>query len=208
VRFPDRREPTHGSNACVRRVAEDGHPGLARSTDCAAQCCEKNFSGFCPRRFGSCLAAVQPGHSCPVVRRRAAHPAAPKKPVICQSMANAARRIRRALFFTLREAHSDPGRPCNAGAAYHVNGNKRRTMSATANGHIARASTRHTNPSTGDRRMPVGSHEGPVPGVFQGVKNRTFFPQPPRTDLRRLEKRLLLTHRSARTSARDSCGRS
>ena len=26
-----------GSNACVGRVAMDGHPGLARSTDCAAQ---------------------------------------------------------------------------------------------------------------------------------------------------------------------------
>jgi hypothetical protein len=28
---------TQGSNACVGRVAKDGHPGLARSMDCAAQ---------------------------------------------------------------------------------------------------------------------------------------------------------------------------
>src|SRR6266478_6309383 len=27
----------HGRNACVARVAMDGHPGLARSRDCAAQ---------------------------------------------------------------------------------------------------------------------------------------------------------------------------
>jgi len=27
----------HGSNACVGRVARNGHPGLAQSTDCVAQ---------------------------------------------------------------------------------------------------------------------------------------------------------------------------
>ena len=69
----------------------------------------RNFPRFHPRRFGSCLAAVQPGplHSascfvrgpattscsgarhdvarpCPVVPRRAAHPASRGKPVICR----------------------------------------------------------------------------------------------------------------------------
>jgi hypothetical protein len=78
------RESVHGSNTCVRRVTRDGYPGLVRSRDCAAQCCGKNFLRFCPRRFGSCLAAVQAGHPCPVVRRRAAHPAARRKPVICR----------------------------------------------------------------------------------------------------------------------------
>ena len=56
---PGRCESVPGSNACVRRVARDGHPGLARSRDSTAQCCGQNFLGFRYR-------------------------ASPRKPVICR----------------------------------------------------------------------------------------------------------------------------
>ena len=39
--FPGRE--THGRDACVARVAMDGHPGLARSRDCAAQCFSRSL---------------------------------------------------------------------------------------------------------------------------------------------------------------------
>lgn len=42
----------------------------------------RNFLRFCPRRFGSCLAAVEPTHPC--VGVHCMHPAAPRKPVICR----------------------------------------------------------------------------------------------------------------------------
>jgi hypothetical protein len=41
--FPGREK--HGRDACVARVARDGHPGLARSRDCAAQCFSRSFQG-------------------------------------------------------------------------------------------------------------------------------------------------------------------
>jgi hypothetical protein len=77
-----RCKSVHGSKACVRRVTEDGHPALARRRDSTAQRVEQNFPRFCPRCFASCFAAVQPGHPCPVVRRRAALPASRGKRVI------------------------------------------------------------------------------------------------------------------------------
>ena len=45
-RFAGRCKPIPGSNACIRRVYRDDNPGLARSMDCAAQCCGKNFPRF------------------------------------------------------------------------------------------------------------------------------------------------------------------
>jgi hypothetical protein len=39
--FPGREK--HGRDACVARVARDGHPGLARSRDCAAQCFSRSL---------------------------------------------------------------------------------------------------------------------------------------------------------------------
>jgi hypothetical protein len=70
-----------------RTHAFDGCPGTdtqgLRGAGSEAQCCGQNFLRFRPRRFGSCLAAVQPGHPCPVVRRRAACPASRRKPVVC-----------------------------------------------------------------------------------------------------------------------------
>jgi len=66
------------------------------------------------------------------------------------------------------------------------------------------APTRRIDPTAGDRCTSGGLHEGLVQGVFQGVKNRTFFSQPPWTDLRRPEKRLVLTPRSPRACAHHS----
>jgi hypothetical protein len=72
--FSGRRESVLGSNACVRRVGKDDNPGLARSMDCAAQCCGKNFLRYC-------------------------NPASRRKPGVCRSVPNPARRIRRARVF-------------------------------------------------------------------------------------------------------------
>jgi hypothetical protein len=48
----------HGSNACVRRVARHGHPGLARSKDCTAQWIHGGRrSGGPGREFGRPLAS-------------------------------------------------------------------------------------------------------------------------------------------------------
>ena len=41
--FPGREK--HGRDACVARGAMDGHPGLARSRDCAAQCFSRSLQG-------------------------------------------------------------------------------------------------------------------------------------------------------------------
>ncbi|HMK84868.1 MAG TPA: hypothetical protein VK437_02825 [Steroidobacteraceae bacterium] len=41
--FPGREK--HGRDACVARVAMNGHPGLARSRDCAAQCFSRSLQG-------------------------------------------------------------------------------------------------------------------------------------------------------------------
>ena len=83
ARFTDRRESVHGSNACVRRVTKNGHPGLARSTDSTAQCCGKNF-----RRFRI--------------------PASRGKPVVCRQWQTPLGACAEAVFFTLRKASSDP----------------------------------------------------------------------------------------------------
>jgi hypothetical protein len=76
-----RRKSIPGSNACVRRVATDGHPGLARSMDSTPQCCGKNL-----RRF-AILLRCKPGftiHGEPACR------------------------MRRALFFTPRNKYAQP----------------------------------------------------------------------------------------------------
>ena len=49
-----------GCDTCVARADRDGHPGLARSMESAAQCCGKTFLRFCRNASASCLAAVQP----------------------------------------------------------------------------------------------------------------------------------------------------
>ena len=87
-----RREAIRGSNACVPRVAIDGRTGLARSTDRKAQCCGKNFLRFCS-------------------------PCSAQKAGGLPSVANPARRMRRALSFTPRPTSRHPRPPyCSSSA--------------------------------------------------------------------------------------------
>jgi hypothetical protein len=80
--IPDRRKAIALRSPCFAQ-AQGGLPWPpVRRMRLTLGGCGENFLRFRPRRFGSCLAAVQPGHPCPVVRRRAAHPASRRKPVI------------------------------------------------------------------------------------------------------------------------------
>src|ERR1035438_1087974 len=77
---PDRCKSVHGSNACVRREAMYGHPGLARSRESTAQCCGQNFLRFCG-------------------------PASRRKPVVCHPWQTSLVACDEPMFFTLRKTN-------------------------------------------------------------------------------------------------------
>jgi hypothetical protein len=58
--FPGREK--HGRDACVARVAMDGHSGLARSRDCAAQCFSRSLQGWIYGGPENALPISAPGH--------------------------------------------------------------------------------------------------------------------------------------------------
>jgi hypothetical protein len=103
--FRDAVDPSLG-----RTHAFDGRTGMyaqgLRGAGERSAMLRTNLSALLPQRFGI---VPRCGPAGPSLRRRslhATHPAARRKPVVCRSMANPARRMRRALFCTPRHMTS------------------------------------------------------------------------------------------------------